>query len=90
MTITISPQTEALLKEQAGLLGQDADSLADTLLLAALEEAARDFEEACQGIAEGLADAEAGRTFSFEEVRARFEAERAERRRRRNVVASTA
>lgn len=74
MTISISPQTETLLKQQAGRLGQDADTLADTLLQSALEEATRDFEEACQAIEEGLADAEAGRTVSFEDARALWEA----------------
>jgi predicted transcriptional regulator len=74
MTITLSPQTETLLQEQAERLGQDATTLADTLLQRALEDAARDFEESCAAIAEGFADIEAGRTVSLEEARAQFEA----------------
>jgi len=88
MTITLSPQTETMLKEQAGRLGQDADAYAAALLQDVLEEAARDFEESCAAIAESLADIEAGRTYSLEEVRAQFEAEREERRRRRGAVAA--
>ena len=80
MTITLSPQTEALLKEQAGRLGEDAGTLADTLLQSALEEAARDFEETGQAIAEGLADVEAGRTVPFEQILAEWEADKAARR----------
>ncbi len=80
MTITISPQTEAMLQEQSGRFGQDKDTLADALLQQALEDAARDYEETCQAIAEGLADMDAGRTIPFEEVRARWEAEKAARR----------
>ncbi len=80
MTVTLSPQTGALLQEQSGRFGQDTDTLADSLLQQALEDAARDYEETCQAIAEGLADMEAGRTVPFEEVRARWEAEKAARR----------
>ncbi len=80
MTITISPQTEAMLQEQSGRFGQDTDTLADSLLQRALEDAARDYEETCEAIAEGLADMEAGRTVSFEEVRAQWEAQKAARR----------
>ena len=80
MTVTLSPQTGALLQEQSGRFGQDTDVLADALLQQALEDAARDYEETCQEIAEGLADMEAGRTVSFEEVRAQWEAQKAARR----------
>ncbi len=86
MTITLSPQTETLLKAQADRLGQDLDAYADLLLQSVLEEDARDFEESCAAIAESLADIEAGRTYSLEEVRAQFETEREERRRRREAV----
>jgi predicted transcriptional regulator len=43
------------------------------------EEAAHDYEETCQAIAEGLADVEAGRTVSFEKAWAGREARRADR-----------
>ncbi len=77
MTLTLSPQTETLLQEHAGLLGQEARELADALLLDALEAARQEHEETCQAIAEGFADIDAGRTVSFEEVRARWEARKA-------------
>jgi predicted transcriptional regulator len=80
MTVTLSPRTETLLQEQSGRLGQDKHTLADMLLQQALEEAALDYEETCQAIAEGLADMEAGRTVSFEEVRAKWEAQKVARR----------
>ena len=80
MTVTLSPHTGALLQEQSGRFGQDTDTLADALLQQALEDAARDYEETCQAIAEGLAQVEAGQTISFEEVRAQWEADKAVRR----------
>ena len=73
MTVTLSPQTGALLQEQSGRFGQDTDTLADALLQQALEDAALDYEETCQAIAEGFADMEAGRTVPFQEVRAQWE-----------------
>ncbi len=86
MTLTLSPQTETLLQEHAGLLGQEARELADALLLDALEAARLDYEETCQAIAEGFADVDAGRTILFEEVRARWEAEKAARRSKAGVT----
>lgn len=80
MAITISPHTETLLREQAGRLGQDVDSFADTLLQNVLEENSREFEETCQAITEGLADAEAGRTVSFEDAQAAWDVQKASRR----------
>lgn len=80
MTLTLSPQTETLLQEHAGLLGQEATGLADALLLDALEAARQDYEETCQAIAEGLAQVEAGQTVSFKEAWEGREARRAARR----------
>ena len=79
MTVTLSPQTETLLQEHAGLLRQEAGKLADALLLDALEAARQDYEETCQAIAEGFADIDAGRTVSFEEARVWLETRRVER-----------
>ena len=79
MTLTLSPQTETLLQRQAGLLGEEPDLLADALLQQALEDAAREYEETCQAIAEGFADIDAGRTVSFDEAWAGREARRAAR-----------
>ena len=87
MTLTLSPQTETLLQKQAGLRGQEAQDFADALLLDALEADELDYEETCQAIAEGLADIDAGRTISFEEVRGRWEAEKAARRSKVSVTA---
>lgn len=53
---------------------------ADALHSQAREDAARNHEETCQAIAEGLADMDAGRTIPFEEVRAQWEAEKSGRR----------
>ncbi|MBV9848528.1 MAG: hypothetical protein JO250_02455 [Armatimonadetes bacterium] len=75
MTVTISPETESLLREQAGRMGQDADVLADTLPQQALAEAARDFEESCTAIAEALAG-DPAHDIPLEQYQARFEAER--------------
>ena len=80
MTVTLSPQTGALLQEQSGRFGQDTDTLADALLQQALEDAALDYEETCQAIAEGFAVIDAGRTISFEEALARREAQKVARR----------
>ena len=79
MTVTLSPQTETLLSEQAQRTGQDADALADALLQEVLADAAHDYEETVQAIAEGLADVEAGRTVSFAEARAQWQAQKAAR-----------
>ncbi|MGI4789694.1 MAG: hypothetical protein ACRYFS_12680 [Janthinobacterium lividum] len=79
MTVTLSPQTETLLQEQAGLFGQEARELVDILVLEALEARQQDYEKSCQAIAEGFADIEAGRTVSFEEAWAGREARRAAR-----------
>jgi hypothetical protein len=85
MTITISPQTETLLKEQAVRMGQDADVLADTLLQDLLAASAHDFEESCAAISEALAGDPAD-DISFDEYRAQFETERDDRRIERDTL----
>jgi len=77
LIINISPQTQALLHEQAGRLGQEEDTLADALVLRALQASGEDYEATCQALVEGLADVEAGRTVSFEEARAQWEQQKA-------------
>jgi hypothetical protein len=77
MAIRISVQTQTLLQEQAGRLGQKEDALADALLLSALRAASADYEETCQAIAEGLADISAGRTVSFEAAHVQWEQQKA-------------
>ncbi len=85
MTITLAPQTEAKLKEMAIREGRDENTLADALLAEVLEAANRDFEEACEAIAESLASDPKG-DISFEDYRAQFEAEREARQRKREGV----
>ena len=80
MTITLSPQTETLLQEQARLFGEEPWKLVDILVLEALEARRQEYEETCQTIAKGLADVDAGRTVSFEDAWTGREARRAARR----------
>lgn len=66
MAITLTPQTETRLREQAARDGQDADALAEAMLAEALASDPDDLTdaEAAQvqaGIGRGLADCEAGR-----------------------------
>lgn len=58
MTVSISLQTQELLWEQAGRLGEKPDALADTLLLEALRTAvpARKPEEIRRSVLDVLAD----------------------------------
>ena len=79
MTVTLSPRTEMLLSEQAQRTGQDTNSLADALLQDVLTDAARDYTDTVKAISEGLADVEAGRTVSFADARANWEAQKAAR-----------
>ncbi len=89
MTITLSPQTETLLREQANRAGQDADTFADTLLQDVLAEAARDFEESCAAISEALAGDPAD-DMPLEQYREQFEAQRAARRNKKPAEAERA
>jgi len=85
MTFTLAPQTEAKLKEMASREGRDVNALADDLLAAVVEAADRDFEEACEAIADSLAS-DPKHDISFEDYQAKFDAEREARRRRREGV----
>jgi hypothetical protein len=82
MTITLAPQTEAKLKEMATREGRDENTLADALLAEVLEEANRDFEEACEAVSESLAG-DPKHDVSLEEYRAQFDLEREVRQRKR-------
>lgn len=75
MSITITPETEARLRQKAVREGQDMNTLADQILAAVLEWEAQDHTEAVEGIQRGLNDFEAGRFRSFQE----FAAERREK-----------
>lgn len=61
MTITLTPGTEARLREKAKREGQDINAVADALLAAALEWEAQDHSEAIEGIRRGDEAAAVGR-----------------------------
>src|SRR5438445_13675044 len=61
MTITLTPETEARLREKAEREGQDVDTVADALLTAALEWESQDRMEAIEGVQRGDQAAAEGR-----------------------------
>ena len=61
MTITLTPETEARLREKAAREGQDINAVADALLMAALEWESQDRMEAIKGIRRGDQAAAEGR-----------------------------
>jgi hypothetical protein len=61
MTVTITPETEARLREKAARDGQDVNAVAEALLAAALEWEAQEREEVLQGIRQGEQAASEGR-----------------------------
>jgi predicted transcriptional regulator len=88
ITLDVPEETAEALRRVAGEEGRSIQEVIVERLVGALEAEARDFEEACEGIAAGIADMEAGRTVSLEEVRAQFEAEREARRKARETQAA--
>jgi predicted transcriptional regulator len=77
LTITISPELESRLRQQAEREGKAVDDMAESLLARALEWARQDREEAIAGIQRGLDDSAAGRVRPavevFTEMRSRIE-----------------
>ncbi|MBD2014976.1 hypothetical protein H6F96_13480 [Microcoleus sp. FACHB-53] len=67
ITVTLSPEAEAKLLENAARQGKDVATVAAELLASVLEWEAQDYEEAVEGIQRGLDDFEAGRFRSFAE-----------------------
>ena len=61
MTITLAPNTEALLIAKAAREGEEVNRLADDLLASILQEEARDRAEMLEGIQKGLDASDAGR-----------------------------
>jgi predicted transcriptional regulator len=61
MTITISPELEARLRERAAREGVDPDSAAEALIALALDWEAQERAEAIAGIQRGLEASAAGR-----------------------------
>lgn len=67
IVVTLSPESEALLRDKAAQRGQDISFVASELLASVLEWEVKDLEEATKGIQQGLDDFEAGRFRSFHE-----------------------
>lgn len=81
ITVTLSPEVEAKLFEQAAIQGKDVVVLATELLASAIEWEIKDCEEAVAGIQRGLEAFEAGEFRSFD----RFADEQ---RRKHNLLTS--
>jgi predicted transcriptional regulator len=67
LTLTLSPQLEALLQKRAEQAGKDVSSLALAVLAFGLSIDEPDFFEALEGIQRGLDDFERGDFCSFED-----------------------
>src|SRR5947207_1445850 len=74
MTITLSPEMEARLRERAAREGKEPELLAEALLYAALDWEAQDRAEAIAGIRRGLEASAAGRVRPAAEVFANMRA----------------
>jgi predicted transcriptional regulator len=70
IVLTLTPEIEALLRSRADRQGQDINLVASELLANLLTSEEQDFQEAIQGIKQGLDDFEAGRFRSFDEFSA--------------------
>jgi predicted transcriptional regulator len=70
IVLTLTPELEALLRGRADRQGQDVSLVASELLANVLAWEEQDFEEAVQGIQQGLDDFEAGRFRSFDDFAA--------------------
>ncbi len=68
MSITLTPETEAKLREKAAQEGREPDAVADDLLAMALEWESLDRAEAIAGIRRGLEASAAGRVRPAAEV----------------------
>lgn len=85
--LNLSPEAEARIRMNATVRGQDVAEYITALTendqvidLTEFEDQA-DFDDSVAGIREGLADLEAGRTYSLEEIFAFLEQDKAEWRR---------
>jgi hypothetical protein len=83
--ITLSPRLSELVEKAAAMRGLDAETYATTLIEASLSAEAREFEEACAGIARGLAQAQAGQLIPWEELKEERAAAREARRKVRDA-----
>jgi len=66
--LPLTPECKAQLDDYALRHGQDAASALDDALATYLDWEQRDYQEAMEGIREGYADVQPGRTQSAEEV----------------------
>ena len=87
----LSPEAEAIIRMKATVRGQDiADYITaltendQVIALSEFEDQA-DFDDSVAGIREGLADLEAGRTYSIEETFAHAEAHLDEMEKQQNA-----
>ena len=74
MTITVTPEVEARLREIAERDGRDVDAVAESLLWDVLEWEAQGREAEIKAIQRGLAACEEGRTRPFSEFAAEMRA----------------
>lgn len=70
LTLNLPPEAEQRLREKAEREGQDAETVAVSVLVEALEWEDRDSAEAVRGIQRGLDDFAAGRFRPFSEFAA--------------------
>ncbi len=94
LTLELSPEEEARLRTNAAMRGQEIKEYLLTLAendrvidLSEFEDQA-DFDDSVAGIRAGLADLEAGRTYSLEETFAYLKEQRDARRKRKEAQAS--
>ena len=91
LVLEVNPETEARLRMYAAERGQDVTEylveLAEYSHVVDLSEfeGQADFDDSVAGIREGLADLEAGRTYSLEETFAYLKEQRTARRRAKDV-----
>ena len=74
MTITLSPETEAKVKEQARKSGGDVSSLVESYVKQVFEWQQQDLEETLEALDRGMADFEAGRHKPMSETLAKLDA----------------
>ena len=73
MTITLTPETETLLRDTAQRNGAEINALADALLADALLAQEQDAADCRAAVEEAFADMEAGRTISLAEEKVRWQ-----------------
>ncbi len=94
LVLEFSPEVEARLRTNAAVRGQAVEEYLRTLaendpVIELTEFNGRnDFEESVTGIREGLADLDAGRTISFDEMFAKLDAHLNERERQQKLSAN--